>query len=247
MIQCPKCSFDNELGRIFCHQCGNKLDLDQVKAPSEGAKLRRRVSVGVRKTVRTVIELVVAIAIIACVVLIWLVPAVPELKPTNADLVGSDVKKRALDHLVNGRSAGSLEITQGELNTYVNSLGFDKSKGVGMEFVPVTMHIEMVQGGMKIVYLGEIHLGDSLRKQLYLGLSGTPAMEQGSFEFKPTGAWIGALPIHPKLLQMTGLFQKYFGSLFSKLDTERDALNKLTSVTVGPGKVVLDYQPPAGK
>jgi hypothetical protein len=96
-------------------------------------------------------------------------------------------------------------------------------------------------------HVGEIHLGDSLRKQVYLGLAGTPTIQQGSFEFKPTGAWIGALPIHPKLLQVSGLLQNYFGSLFNKLDTERDALNKLTSVTVSSGKAVLNYQPPVGK
>ena len=52
MIECPKCHFSNELGRIFCHQCGSKLDLTKVKAPSEGARVRRRMAMSVGRAVR---------------------------------------------------------------------------------------------------------------------------------------------------------------------------------------------------
>jgi hypothetical protein len=247
MIQCPKCHFDNELGRIFCHQCGAKLELDQIKAPTDGAKLRRRVAGGVRKTVRTIIELVVALGIIAAVVLVWLVPEVPELKPTNADLVGSDVKKRTLEHLVAGKNPGTLEINEGELNTYINSMGFDKPKGAGVELAPVTLRVTLGDGSVKVVYLGELRLGDALRKQIYLCITGTPSIRDGGFDFKTTGAWVGKLPLHPKLFQATGWPQSYFDHLFSKFEAEQNALDKLSSVTVTPGKAVLTYQPPAGK
>jgi hypothetical protein len=247
MIQCPKCSFDNELGRIFCHQCGAKLELDQIKAPTEGAKLRRRVAGGVRKTVRTVIELVVAFGIIAFVVLVCLVPDVPELKPTNADLVGSDVKKRTLERLVAGKNPGSLEITQGELNTYVNALGFDRPKGAGMELAPVTLRLELGNGGVKAIYVGELRFGDSLHKQVYVAIAGTPSIVGGGFDFKTTGAWVGKLPLHPKLVELTGWPQSFLGHLFGRLEAEQDAIDKLSSITVTPGKAVLTYEPPAGK
>jgi len=42
MILCPKCSFDNEMGRIFCHQCGAKLDLDRSSRRADRAGLVRR-------------------------------------------------------------------------------------------------------------------------------------------------------------------------------------------------------------
>jgi hypothetical protein len=100
---------------------------------------------------------------------------------------------------------------------------------------------------MKISYVGEIRLGDALHKQVYLAMSGTPVVEDGGLEFKPTGAWIGNLPVHPKLVQNTDLFQRYFGKLFGKFDAEKQALEKLSSITVVPGKTVLNYQPPAGK
>jgi hypothetical protein len=247
MIQCPKCSFDNELGRIFCHQCGAKLELDKIKAPTEGAKLRRRVAGGARKTIQTVIELIVALAVIAAVVSVWLVPEVPELKPTNADLVGSDVKKVKLERLVVSDTPGSLEITEGELNTYVNSLGFDKPKGAWLELVPVTLRIEFHDGGVRVIYLGELHLGDYVHKQIYLSLTGTPSIRDGSFDFDTTGGWIGKLPLHPKLLQATGWPQSYFGRFFDKFEAEQAALDKLSSVTVTPGKVLLTYQPRARK
>ena len=247
MIECPKCHFDNELGRIFCHQCGNKLDLDKIKAPTEGAKMRRRVAGGVRKTVSTLIEIVIGLGLVAIIWLVCLVPDVKPVKPTNADLVGSDTKHRALERLVSGRQVGSLDVTEGELNTYINALGFDRPKGAGIETVPVLLRIDFERGTMKVNYIGELRLGDAIHKQFYFGMTGTPTIEDGNFVFNPSGGWIGKLPIHPKLFEVTGLFQSYLGKLFVKFDAERQALDKLSSITITPDQAALNYQPAPAK
>jgi hypothetical protein len=247
MLECPKCGFDNELGRIFCHQCGNKLDLDKIKAPTEGAKMRRKVAGGVRKTVRTLIELAVAAMIVGGLVLICLVPSIKAIKPTNAELVAIDTKRFDLQQLTSGRKAGSIEITPGELNAYLNTLGMEKPTGSGLVFAPVTVHTEFTDHTVRIDYVGEVRIGSSLSKQLYLGLAGTPTAGPGGFAFQPTGAWIGRLPIHPKLIELTGFYLDYFAKLFAKLDNEAKSLEKLSSITVSPDKAVLSYQPPSAK
>ena len=247
MLSCPKCGFDNELGRIFCHQCGNKLDLNQIKAPTEGAKLRRRVAGRAQRIVRISIELIITCALALGIWMMCVVPEVKRVVPTNAELIGADNKRLELSKLVDGNKPGSVEVTEGELNAFLNSLGFDRPKGAGLEVVPLTVRSDFADGSIKITFHGEIHFGDFAKKELYLAMSGVPTADGNYFEFKPTGGWIGTLPIHPKLLELTDLFQNYFGRVFGRLDEDRRALYKLTSITVTPQKAVLTYQPPAAK
>jgi hypothetical protein len=247
MLECSKCGFNNELGRIFCHQCGAKLDVDKIKPPTPGAKMRRRAVAGARKTVRVVIELGIAIGLIAIIILICLVPEVPPVKPTNAEMVAADTKRLDLQQLVHGTKPGSLEVTDGELNAFLNTIGMDKPKGSGLTLVPVTIRAEFTNGAVKLGYVGELQLGTAVHKQLYLGLAGRLSIEGGEAKFRPTGAWLGRLPIHPKLVEWTGLFQNYFSGLFRKQDAEKQALDKLSSIALTDGHAVLTYQPSASK
>ena len=128
-----------------------------------------------------------------------------------------------------------------------NTLGLDKSKESGIEFVPVMIRTDFSDGTVKVSYLGDLRLGTAVHKQFCFALAGTPTAGQGVFEFKPTGAWIGSLPIQPKLVELTGFFQSNFAKLFAKLDNERKALDKLSSIAVTHQKAVLSYQPAATK
>jgi len=247
MLTCPKCNFENELGRIFCHQCGNKLDLDKIKAPTEGAKMRRRAAIGARKTFRTVIELAIAGGVILAIWLMCVVPDSQPIKPTNAELVAVDIKRLDLGQLVNGRKPGVMQVTEGELNTFLNTLGLEKPKETGVMFAPVMVRVDFGDGTVKVNYVGELRFGGPVHKQFCFGLAGTPTVGKGTFVFKPTGAWVGKLPIHPKLIELTGGFQNIFAKLFTRLDNERNSLDRLSSITITPEKAVLAYQPAATK
>jgi hypothetical protein len=247
MLPCPKCGFENELGRIFCHQCGNKLELDKIKPPSEGAKIRRKVVGGVRKTVRIVIELALVLGLMVVVVLICLVPEIPPVKPTGGELAAIDTKRMMLSRLVNGHRTGSVEITAGDLDAYLNTLGLEKPRAAFFELVPVTVRTEFGEGTVTIKYLSELHVGSVLRKQIYFGLTGLPKTGGGQFTLKVTGGWIGKLPIQPKLIELTNLFPGAFSKLFAHLDDEEKSLGKLTAITVTPGRAVLAFTPAPAK
>jgi len=75
MLTCSKCGYDNELGRIFCHSCGAKLDLSNIKSPSQGgAKLKRKGGTGGKLVGRTIVILIL-VALIAVIYLAAQVPA----------------------------------------------------------------------------------------------------------------------------------------------------------------------------
>jgi hypothetical protein len=100
---------------------------------------------------------------------------------------------------------------------------------------------------VSVYYLGEIRLGSALHKQVYFGLTGRPKAGGGNFSFQPTGAWIGKLPIQPKLIELTDLFPGAYSKLFAKLEDEHKSLDKLTSVTVTPDHAVLAFEPAPAK
>ena len=71
---------------------------------------------------------------------------------------------------------------------------------------------------------------------------GVPAVEGDRFVFQPTGGYIGRMPIHPKILRETGLFDRYFAQLFHGLDGDRELLGELAAITVDPQRgVELKY------
>jgi len=247
MLQCPKCKFENELGRIFCHQCGNKLDLNQVKPATEGARIRRRVALSTGRLLRVLIELALAGVLILGIVLVCMVPEVVRVQPTNADLIAADTKRLALQQLVNGRKSGKIEVTTVELNAFLHSLSFEKPKGTGIQVVPIILRCDFADGNLTMGFLGELRLGNYARKQLYLGMTGIPAIEKGRFVFKPLGGRIGTLPVPQKLLELTDFFDRYFSGLLGRLGDERDSLNKLSAITVTSEHAVLDYQSVAAR
>ena len=245
MIACPNCGFENELGRIFCHQCGNKLDLNAVKPPSQGGpKIRRRRTWTPAGAARRAAEIVILLLLAWALYLACQVAEFRPAKPTNADLLAADNKRLELDQLVLRQQPASLEISETELNTMLSSLGFDKPKGTALEVVPLNFQAKLGDGVVELRLLGELRVAGGFSKKFTLNYTGTPVVLDNVFEFHPASAYVGRLPIHPMLLSTTSFIQNRFAQLVVKLSHERDQLEKLHSITVTPGKVRLDYVPP---
>jgi hypothetical protein len=246
MLTCQKCSYQNELGRIFCHQCGTKLDLEAIKPPSRGGpKIRRRSDWTTQKVVRLAVEVLVVSLIIW---VIWLAASVPDInfpRPTNAELLEADTKRMDLQRLVDLNRGGTVEVTEAQVNAFLGSFGMKKPAGKGLEIVPTGVRVTLDEGAVLGEVLGELHIGPSLRKRIYFSCTSVPVIQDGECDFRPVGATIGKLPIHPLLLDATDFIQGYFRRLFGRLGNEKSLLDKLTSVSVKPHRAILTYQPVA--
>src|SRR5580704_13545867 len=101
MVICSKCGYDNELGRIFCHSCGAKLNLSEIKSPSQGGKSLAKKSAGTPagRIVKRAINVVILVAIIAVFYLAAQVPPVRPISTANEDLNSADKKRMELDDL----------------------------------------------------------------------------------------------------------------------------------------------------
>lgn len=245
MLICPKCNYENELGRIFCHQCGTKLDLDKIK-PSSGGKIVRRKG---RWTVMHIVNRLCWLAVLVFLgwglYLIGQTPDLPPVKPTAAEMAAVDGKRAELERSILRKTTFKMEITAAELNTLLASLDLEKQAGSGPGMEPITLQVELGDGTVTLNLLGTARLVGALSKKIFISYTGVPTMDNGAFEFKPIAAKIGQVPIHPKVLNGTDCFRKYFGRLLSKLDHEKSLLDQLSSLSVERGQIQINYQPAA--
>lgn len=95
LIKCPKCGFENQLGAIFCRNCGEKLDIEKVKPKvvdqGEGFNL-----FGI---LRKLIGLLILVGVVGVLVAMF-IPADEALYPTLTGTSEQDAAKTKIKNLI---------------------------------------------------------------------------------------------------------------------------------------------------
>jgi hypothetical protein len=243
MTVCSKCGFDNELGRTFCHSCGARLDLSAIKAPSQGGKsLKKKASGEPVQLIKYAIHVLIALTVVMVVYLAALVPSVRPVKTTGQDLRSMDIKRIDLRRSISESKPQKISMTEGELKAFTDMITFKKGEGF-MAMTPSNLQIELGDGVVRVICVNTLSFSNWFDKGICLTYTGTPMINSGHFVFKPVSGAIGLLPVHPWILEKTGLFDQYFGRLFLNLNDEKKTLDSLQSISVTPQEIVLDYAP----
>lgn len=245
MLTCPKCGFDNELGRIFCHQCGTKLDLDKIKAPSRGGpSLKRRdAPLTAGKVFLRVAEVALLLIVVWGVYLLWQVPDTKPIVSTATDQASAEKKRLALERAMDLRKPAAIQLSEPEVAAYLNRLGFEKHDTKGFRVTPTSIQVEFEQGVIVVGMFAQFEIGSAIQKKIYVQYRGAPVIDHEQFSLRPVAAQFGDLPIHPQLLESTSAIQRYFAETFRNLDQEKRLLGQLTSVVAEPRRVTLRYEP----
>ena len=232
MLICDQCGHDNQLGRIFCYSCGAKLEISHIHAPTRGEQKRPPGHRGLPRAVRASLKWGLAGGVVLVLVLLGRVPAVAPVLPTNAALVAADGKYIDLQKLVNRQPPGQVTATAPELNAFIYQKPLDKPTGSDLRLVPVVRQISLHAGRIKVEILATAHLSTLYDKPLYFAYEGQPRIAGGHFVFQPTGAWLGHLPISPRLPVLLPLFAQRIASLLTELAGDQALLDKLTAINV---------------
>ena len=228
-IQCAKCGHQNVLGRIFCTNCGQKLDFDQVDAKP------RRQTQGM--TTAKIIRLAVTFIVIAVLVLI-LKPAKPLGTPgTLQDAQRMNQKLRTIKAAILDNKGGTHELQEQEINGYLTEIlkrmAESATKGdktpvkmrqINVHFTPAQIHVVM------LAELGPVKLSYSV--------AGQPARKDRHLKIKPDRVSLGSLPVPAAAGDWIA---GRMASVFSKLGNEKALLDQVSNMQLGDGLIIVAF------
>ncbi|SRR5579864_1194214 len=238
-IICAECRHENEAERIYCHNCGERLDRSAVVAtkkaedPAETHRRLRKMLSGPSRTRQnffTASKLLLAAAATAGLVQMVLPPEFPE-PVKNVGMMQIDLQLESAPQ----RSA-ELNYSQQDINGYLAYRLTTKKRLLNKPFLDFGRAAVVFKEGYCVIGWERLFFGYPLYSQSSFRMD----LNAGKISAVRTGGWIGRLPIHPALLKYADVI---YADVWSALDHERKLLSKMGSVTFHDGSVTI--APPA--
>ncbi|CAN5682567.1 hypothetical protein BH20VER1_BH20VER1_21510 [soil metagenome] len=243
-LTCPECRRENEPERIYCHDCGARLDrsvLAATKSKEEDPKetqRRLRAMLNPRRAAQRQMffqaSKVVLGALLAAAVIQMLRP--PELPAATEELSMPPQINLDLENASMNARAGSLRYTEEQVNDYL--LYTLKSKQASLS--------KVLEFRRAVAAFGAGWAELTVERSLFgwpifttAGLE--PVLKDGTMSGKSRGGSLGRLPVHPALMQY-GRF--LFGDVLQALDRERRLAAKFGAVEFTDKAVMLTQGPP---
>ena len=242
-LVCPECRRENEPERIYCHDCGARLDrtsLAKIAPKGEDAKeTQRRLRTMLdpqRAKMRLMffkISKVVLGAFVAAAVIQMIIPPDAPPRPKSGEFppqINLDIENAAMN-----QNAPPLQYTEAQVNAYLGSAL--KSKQAALS--------KLLQFERAFVSFDESVCRVTAQRSLfgfsvYTTTSSRVTLENGALKASNNGGKIGRLRIHPLLMKYA---DPIFGDLWTALDRERKAVTKMSAIEFHPQAVVLIPKP----
>ncbi len=244
-IACKECGHTNEGERLFCHECGSKLDRAGVVAHQHEKEKKAGSPEQVQERVRRVMRpesrfmhgffksagRTLSLSALTALLAAALLPPrnLPEAK---ADDVYSDAPRAALEMAAISRMPFERQITQEEINSYLKSSVRLKTTGPLENILKFDRVFTILEEG-------------SLRVVLQKSVSGLPIYAGAAFGLKaggselevtPQGMNIGRLNLPASVL---GYAKGIFDPVWDSLKTERERMNAIGGVEIRKGALIL--------
>ena len=243
MIECSKCQHDNDLGRIFCVKCGEKLDISKVRAPSgivrrskEGKKnvpAKKMVMIGLGKFIKVAILAVMT----AMITLICLPPHLQQESFSENNLSAFQEKRAKLEEAVTLQQEVRLVFEEADLNAYLSE-AIQKSTTTAKE--PKGPSLENIYIG-----LGDGVVTTTIQEKwrwfrFSVQMRAKTVSQNDKWQFRVDEIRIGRWPI-PSWFppQAKDSVATAFKVIWKDLSTERQWLEDLSSLEIKPKQMIL--------
>ena len=240
-LPCGQCGYENEAERVYCHNCGAKLDRSLLPKDEEGgtktetpeqarkriAKMTNPKSGGGLREIKTAVNVLIYSAIVAALFLITRPPdGVPEVSKELPQRFISD----EMMEVVNAPQPKRVDFTESDVNGYLQQRLKSKDGGTaGMEFKRAYVNL----------LPGVIHIGSEQEifgMAFYSGVLYRLEVKDGKFTPVIAGGNFGRLAVHPFAMQYLDFF---FQKLWGLLPNERKQMDKMQAVVVQKGTITL--------
>jgi hypothetical protein len=228
-IECSQCGFKNDLGRVFCEQCSQKLDM--TRTAMVDMKNRREFEFG--KFVGRSVGWVAFLSIAALLGLaLWPVPPTSVLMDP-AGLHQIPAKMGAVKKALAARKGVSVNFGEDEVNGYLVARARNrKLVSLTVDFKPGKFELEARMDWRPPV----TNLTWLARARLPLNCRLTGAFEEGRFVVRRTH--LGRLPmIGPAMAPV----QDFFAGIFNDVVNEKVLVESLKRVTLDDSGVDVGF------
>jgi hypothetical protein len=241
-LPCAACGHQNEPERVYCHNCGQKLDRSllpkgQETVEESDEKRRRRVRKMMRPkrpigaTVKTLVSVLVFAGLIAAVFLYFQQPEILPDRKAIADRNAGDLWQS----LMANPKALSLDLTEEEVNYFLkNTLKPADSSVPGVKFERAFV----VFGNGTITVTVERTAWGNL--PMYSSTTYAPRNSADGVTFEPIGVRFGRLGADPRIPSAPGLG---LGGVQKALENEIKQFGRLAYVEPREVIVQVDGQP----
>ena len=233
-IVCGECRHENEAERIYCHNCGERLDRSAAAAQKpmvDPTETHRRLQkmLGPPSRVRhnffAVSKLVLAAIAAAALVQMALPPELPAPTKIVSPQIDLDLENAHL-------RPSPLEYSQDQINAYLTYRLISKKKALTYPFLTFVRATASFREGACTIGVERSLFGYSI----FSRTSHRVDTSAGKIAATNVGGWIGRLPIHPVIMQFGDII---FADLWSALDRERKLIGKMGAVNFHDGSVTI--------
>ena len=239
-LTCSQCGFVNEVERVYCHNCGAKLDRsmlpreDDDKTRESIERTRKRVKKMTNPGESPVIrELKAAGKVLGwaiAVAIVYLLLREPENTPDPRGELGQRMVSSEVAMAVESGEARVLTFAEADVNAHLKSAVKRRAGGIpGVDFERAFVRLEprVCRIGMQQSLWGY---------PFYSGIAYKVEVKDGQMVSEQIGGNFGRLAVHPALMRYADFaFQK----LWAALKREQEQLNRMQTIVLQKGQVVV--------
>lgn len=239
---CPECRRENEPERVYCHDCGARLDHSQLGPRKEAgtetvAEVHRRVSgmfaqrgARARAVALKFLKVLVGAAATATVVLMLLPPS--GLPPVVKSETLPPQISLDLEGMTQFHRPPQLHYSEAEVNAYLAYVLGKKKQTLDHVALDFERSVASFQPGHAGILVGRSIFGYAI----YSGGVFNVQLQDGRLFATPISGAIGKLPIHPKLMRYCGFL---FDDVVGALERERKLIAHVGSIEVRDKEIVF--------
>ena len=240
-LTCAHCGYENEPERVYCHNCGTKLDRSvlpketvsqQENLPAARRRIKRMTNPGQGLALmKTLVRTLLWAALVAIIYLMVTPPS--NLPSREDDSAAGNVITGDIDMAVENAASTKLQFTRADLSTHLRSRIKGKDgviPGLQLKRPYVVLDDEKVTIGMEQSAWGY---------SLYPSIEYRVTMEGGQWKAEKVGFRAGRLGIHPAIPGVDAAITKVLASL----KQEKALLDRAQQISITKDHVVIVTRP----
>ncbi len=243
-LVCSECGHENEPERIYCHNCGVRLDRSAVvpaKSTKEGMKETQRRVRNLFDPTRVKIRFwffrtaKVILGACATAALIQMISA-PDVPPPVKPLLLPSQINFELENAINYHRPQQIQFTEEQVNAYLSNALKTKQSSLDKPLLDFKRAVIGFREGDVTVTAERAFFGFSL----YSSSSYKVALREGKLVASNNGGAIGRIPVHAGVMRFIDVI---FADVWSALDRERKLVVKMGAIEFHSKSVLLTAPP----